>query len=303
MFNRKKILLIIGYTTFGLVALSVSLFLTVPKDAIMQRIAHEIYTQSQGTMTFSFVDASSYRITGIAAEQVTLKFQGKNDENMVLELASVCARLRILPLFIFRLSVAWSIELPGEGEISGIVSMRSGEKMQIEMTLQHVDLMQQKILAKLLGVPVMGQLSGDVAMAFEKNLSNAKGQAQLQLQTTAAGPGDLKGFSIPRVNIGTLSTEIKIDNGRAKIEKFQHTQGDFTAQMTGQATLRTSLAMSSLDACVKFKFDNNFLEKNSKFQAVLQLAEVSLRKDPGGFLNAPLNGTLSQPKLRSGTCS
>jgi hypothetical protein len=44
------------------------------------------------------------------------------------------------------------------------------------------------------------------------------------------------------------------------------------------------------------------LEKNPKMRSVMQLAEVQLRRDPDGFLNAPLVGPITAPQLRPGLC-
>jgi type II secretion system protein N len=309
----KRALTIIGYIGFGVVSLLMGLYLTFPADAVGQRLAHEVAKASQGRLTLSFDDVSLYRLSGIEAEGVKVRAMQEGSAPLEFQLDALRARLRLLPLLWLSVSVDAEIE-SGNGTLSARITPKSGGGLDTAVDLDEFSLTSPPILPTLAGIPLAGKISGDVHGSFsEKDSKQTAGGVSLKLAGLSFGPGTLHlpipgmtekmDFSLPSaVEFGNLSLETPVEQGRMTVKSFTQQGGDMQLKVSGTLSLRPQLGTSALDMCIQVKPDPAFLAKNPKIKDALTFAEVQIKKDGQGFLNIPLAGTLSRPRLKGGLC-
>jgi type II secretion system protein N len=305
---QKKRLIAVGlYTVFGAFCLLVSLYWTFPATALGQRLSHEIARQTQGAWHVTFGRVSTYRLSGILAEDITLKRDIPVDSPLSLQLEAVHARLRLTPLLLARTS--FDIGMPwGQNGALGVRLMPHSSTASTlpagaaEGYFDTVDLATPPILAKLAGLPFGGVVDGDYAVDSDGNVRKVVGNATLRIARLSVGPGSVAGFTLPQVDLGTVEMTWEVKDGRAKLTNFKQTGGSLALKVQATIDLAAPLAASRGDFCVQFRAEPAFLNANPKMRTVLQLAEVQLKKDAEGFLHLPMSGPLTQPVMHPGLC-
>ena len=286
----------LGYTAFGCLSFLAFLHMGFPTDALKGRVISEVARQTRGAVQLRVGRAALWRGTGIALEDVHVLRPG----SAPFALDAVRVRLRVLPLLLLRRSV--NVELPlGRGMLYSTLSRR-GDGMDVHLEGQAIDFSQLPTLSRALGVPLAGVADFSCDVGAVQDAQHATGTLALELDHVAFGPGTVYGLALPRLEMGKINTNLKIDNGHAKITQFKQAGGTVRLMLQGGLELNAVLGRSALDACAKVQLDPVFLEKNPKLRSVMQLAEVQLKRDGDGFLNAPLVGQLGAPQLRPGLC-
>jgi len=293
--ERKTLLRGSAYIAFGISSLFLSLYLTFPTDALGQRVAHEIQKASKGKFNVSFGEFSFYRLSGVQAEQVELR-QSKAGGDVKLVLDSVKARVNLLPLLLLKKSLSAYIDLGG-GELSADIDL-DGRDVDLAISSENIALEKIPLLKEYAGMPMRGNLSGKVDMAWRQNITKSTANIELALNKMMLGEASISGFSIPALTLGNLETKMNIEKGKFSVQSFKQTGGDISARLHANSDLRPSIMASSMDVCAEFKFEDSVLEKNPKLKTALQLAEVQLKKDKESYLHAAFRGTFSRPRLR-----
>ena len=103
----------------------------------LRRAIQRINRASNGAVSVVFTDVSLYRFTGIETEKVVVRVQTDGDAPLELEVDGIYARLRVLPLFLLRWSVAVGVKL-GTGWIDGVVA-RDGTGLSGTIEIDAVD--------------------------------------------------------------------------------------------------------------------------------------------------------------------
>ena len=116
---RANILRVAGYTVFVFMAMLFSFYLTFPADALAARVAHEIQKATHGVWTVTFGEVGMYRFSGLSADDVVLRKAAPGDAPLEIRLTSISARVRLLPLLMFRQSIDARVELG-----AGLIDMR-----------------------------------------------------------------------------------------------------------------------------------------------------------------------------------
>lgn len=311
----KRLLRVAGYGLFSLLALLVGVYLTFPGDAVGQRLAHELRERTGGQVTATFGSVSLYRLTGIEAENVRL-LVGLTDPPTPVNLDAVRGRLQILPLCWLALSFSAGVELR-DGSVAADVTPDDDGVLAAEVEIDSLNLATPPLLSSVLGLPVTGVVDGHADFQWSQDPRRSKGEATMSLQQLTVGPGDLvKGFSLPnQINFGQLEMDLTLDGGQVDVRRFAQSNGGKKPdieirQASIETNLRRTLSTTSYDACIALKLDEAFLEKNKKFEAVMDLATIpapvgpGFRKDEDGFLHASFSGTLAgSPKPRRRLCS
>jgi type II secretion system protein N len=299
--DRRKLFKNLGYGAFAVAALLVSFYLTFPAQAVAQRLAGELRAKSKGQLSFAFQDVSLYRFSGIEAEGVTVTMQREADKPLEIEVDELRARLRLLPLLLLRLSVHAEVEL-GEGTLSANVTLR-GDDVDVGLDVDGLDFAAPPILPRLAGVAFGGKLEAEGNTFWAHKPEASTGGLTLKLENASFGPGSVSGFTVPSLGLGTLAATLELKEGKLKVAKWEQQGGQVSVTLAGDLGMRPTLAQSTMDLCVQLKVvDQQFLEKNDKVKTALQFAEVRFQKDPRGFLNLPLRGTIAHPQAGRGLC-
>lgn len=285
-----------GYVAFALISFFMFVYMGFPTDALLGRIISEVTRQSKGTVQLKVGHAKLWRGTGLDMQDVHLIRPG----SAPLSFEAVKVRVRLLPLLIFRRSMTAQIPV-GRGLVLGTVTTH-GDGLDAHLEGTTLDFTAMPAVSRALGIPVAGvfDLDGDISVI--KDLQHAQGQLAITMDHVAMGPGTVYGLALPRLDLGKLDVAMKVQDGHAKIGKFQQTGGTVNLALQGGIELASPLNRSTLDLCSKVRLDPQFLEKNPKLRSVMQLAEVQLRRDGDGFLNAPVVGPVGAPQLRPGLC-
>ena len=92
---------------------------------------------------------------------------------------------------------------------------------------------------------------------------------------------------------------ISLEQGAIKITDWQQSGKDLEASsINGKITLQKKTDNSAIDIKLSFKPSADFLSKNKKFGAMLQMA--GLKKDDKDNYNLDLGGKLGSPKIKGG---
>lgn len=285
-----------GLTFFALASFLMFLYAGFPTDALIGRIVSEVNRQTHGAMQLKVGHGSLWRGTGVSLQDVHLIRPG----TAPLVFEAIKVRLRLLPLLIFRRSLTAEIPL-GRGAFWTILTTH-GDGVDIHVEGSALDFTAMPAVSRVLGIPVAGVFDVEGDLSAVKDLQHAQGQMALAIDHVAVGRGTVYGLEVPRLDFGKLDIVVKVQDGHARLQKFQQTGGTVNLALQGGVELASPVARSTVDLCSKVRLDPQLLEKNPKLRSLMQLAEVQLRRDGDGFLNAPLVGPIGAPQLRPGLC-
>jgi type II secretion system protein N len=294
---KSKYALWAGKTAFGLMCTLVFLYAGFPTDALVNRLVTEVGRSSKGGLVLKVGQSHLWRGTGVALEHVQI--MRPNTAPIVLE--AVRVRLRLLPLLLFRTS--FLVQLPVGGGALWTTMTRHGDGADIHLEGADLDFTALPAMSHALGIPIAGVASLEGELTAVKDIAHAQGHLNFTLDHLALGPGSVYGLELPQLEMGKLEVELAVGEGRAKIKRFAQTGGKVYISAKGSTELlANNVARSPIDACLRVRLDPTLMEKNPKLRSVMQLAEVQLKRDGDGFLNAPLTGVMGAPQLRPGLC-
>ena len=306
MSAKKKLMRMMGYCSFTFSCLILSIYLTFPGDVLGQRLAHEIAVESNGKVQIEMEDISLYGLTGVSAEGVSLRYDSGDGIPHRLEFDEVDVRLEILPLMAASFVVDGSFR-SGKGQVDAEIERVGAGAFRVDAEIDELNLMSVNIISQLAGLPIQGVLSGDVVLDWSRDVKARSGEVNLRSAGLKVGPGEISGgalgkLTLPAVGFGNLDLAVKLGEGKLTIAKFDQKGGDLLTEVTGDVSLRTRFASSSVSGCVKVKGDPAYLAKNPNLKSALELATVRLKKDSADFLNIPLAGTMGSIRMRGGLC-
>jgi len=287
------------YVGFSLFALLVNFYFTFPSDAVAQRLQQEITKATGGKYTARIAEVDLYRLSGFEAEGVSLKANSGNRKTIAID--AVRGRLNLLPLLWFNMSFDAEVEL-GDAVIEADIDPEGGGAMDLSVEIEDLNFSAPPILPKLLGTPFTGLLAAKANMEIGQDVRKSTGQASITIKQASFGPAQLKGISIPRVNLGQLDLAVDLRGGRARVLSFTQKGGDVVLKADASSTLRPRMGNSVLDLCFQLKANEDFLDKNPKMKSAVELAQVQFRKDGEGFLHVPLKGTMSSIRPSRSLC-
>jgi type II secretion system protein N len=285
-----------AYALFAVGTFLMFVYAGFPTDALAGRIVSEVARQSKGQVQLKVGHASLWRGTGIALEDVHVIRPGAQP----LSFDALRVRLRLLPLLLLRRSV--TVQVPAGRGLFVSTLTKHGDGLDVHLEASQLDFATMPMLSRSLGITAAGVLDLEGDLSAVPDLQHTQGHLNITMDHVAMGPGSVYGLALPRLDLGKLEVALKVQDGHAKIGQFKQTGGTVNLMAQGGVELATPVARSTLDVCSKVRLDPVFLDKNPKLRSVMQLAEVQLRRDPDGFLNAPLVGTLGSPQLRPGLC-
>jgi type II secretion system protein N len=299
---KKRLPILLGYLAFAVLCLVLNLYWTFPANALAQRVASEVERETSGTWTLKFQDASPWRLTGLELDNVTLiKKENPTAEPMVLQLDTLKARLRILPLLLLRTSINTQVNI-GDGVLGAVVTVLK-DATDADVYFDEVDFGKSAVFSKLAGMPLGGVLNGTVNVHWTRDIHHVDTEADISIGKATVGPGKVANLvTIPSVSLGDLALMGEIKEGKIKITSFKQSGNAANIQLraSGGGQLSQPLFTSTVDACVMFKAEPQFLTNNPTMRSAVQLAEVQLKKDPEGFLNVPIGGAVNGIAVRTG---
>lgn len=309
-----------GYAGWFMAAFVVGVFLTFPLDDMKPLIISMAEDQmGKGKQGPHGVDPKlemeSLRLSGfgVRANRVMVQLASRDpDPGPTIDLDSVAVGVSPLSLLTKAKTVTFDVDAYG-GDASGSVSVdEKGNVHDADISVDDIDLSKIILVQAKLGVPIGGKVSLDADLDLGPTPEkDGNGRVKLDVKGLTLGPGNLKlaaafgGFELPAVDVGNLTGEIPVDKGKGTLTNVKLDGKDVQAELLGDISFKGKLQMSRLDVDGWFALTPAFLEREKKFQSLLELGEsmggmgggpsLSKAKDEEGHYWFSLKGPLQNP--------
>ena len=294
--NRSRPRLL--YAAFTLVAFLLALRWTFPADAVKQRIIVEAAARG---WQVDMADVGPGGMLGIEAEGVTVE----DASGLRIPIDELTASLRLLPLLVGRLSVAFDARMY-DGEVDGTADL-SGDERQIAISAEGVDLSRALPLRKASGLDLAGKLSGKADLRFPA-APNGTPEGRIDFTVKDAGvnggqlpvPGMTGPLALPKLGLGDVVAAVALEKGKATFEKLEARGGDadFTAEGL-YAVLQPRLQHAPIAGKATLRVKDAFWARRET-QAFKGLADAALASSRGrdGAWSFQVAGSVGRPQLR-----
>jgi type II secretion system protein N len=287
----SKVLRWTGYVAGYLVVFVLFAYVSFPYD----RLKHRLIASYQAAQTGPYADhleidhlSWSWRFPGIVAEGVRLDMAAPAGRpsgttttvsttpaapvlvHEVVEAEEVFVRLSPLDLLTGARSVSFSARALG-GDIQGSASDSEASR-SLKVELENLDPSGVPHLAKLIGLPLRGRISGQISLELpEGRITRADGALELHAEDLQIGDGKAKlkeMIVLPPIDIGTLNLKAEIGAGRLKITECVATGRDLELSVTGGMRLRQQIDSSLAELEIKLGFSDKYKAQNDMTKAL-----------------------------------
>ncbi len=315
----RRALVIAGYAAWFLAAFVVGVYLTFPLDEAKGAIIGLIETQlGKGKQGQHGVDPVvrmgklSVSGFGVAARQVSIQLPSRNpDPGPTIDIDELAIGVRPWTLLSDAKTVVVDADLYG-GSLSAVVSADAkGAVHDADLEIDDIDLAKVPLVGERVGVPLAGTVEIDVELDLgDTPEKDGEGSVHLVVKDASVGPGNIKalaalgGFEIPQVDLGKLEVDIPVKQGKGTITGAKLDGKDVQLELFGDLFVRGKLLQSRIDVDGYVLPTAAFLEREKKFQSLLELGEkmggmggVSLprAKDEEGRYYFSLKGSIEAP--------
>ncbi len=316
----RRALRIAGYVAWFVAAFVVGVYLTFPLDEAKGAIIGLLETQlGKGKQGQHGVDPVvrmgklSLSGFGVSAKQVSIQLPSRDpDPGPTIDVEELSLGVRPWTLLSDAKTVVVDADLYG-GSLSAVVSADAkGAVYDADIEIEDVDLAKIPLAAERLGMPLAGKVELDVDLDLgESPEKDGEGSVRVIVKDASVGPGNIKalaalgGFEIPLVDLGKLEVEIPVKQGKGSITGAKLDGKDVQLELFGDLFVRGKLQQSRVDLDGYFLPTPSFLEREKKFQSLLELGEkmggmggVSLprAKDEEGRYYFSLKGSIEAPQ-------
>lgn len=316
----RRALVIAGYVAWFVAAFVVGVYLTFPLDEAKGAIIGLLETQlGKGKQGQHGVDPVvrmgklSVSGFGVAAEQVSIQLPSRNpDPGPTIDIQELTIGVRPWTLLSDAKTVVVDADLYG-GSVSAVVSADAkGAVHDADIEVDDIDLATIPLVGERVGVPLAGKVELDVDLDLGTTPEkDGEGSVRVVVKDASVGPGNIKalaalgGFEIPQVDLGKLEVEIPVKQGKGTITGAKLDGKDVQLELFGDLFVRGKLQQSRIDIDGYFQPTPSFLEREKKFQSLLELGEkmggmsgVSLprAKDEEGRYYFSLKGSVEAPQ-------
>lgn len=336
---ERSIVRIPVYIAFGFAVFLVALILTFPDQRLKEIATVQIEKQLGGKYDVAIQDLDLWWLSGIQLKEVKISERVKdpgmdagapegpkdakakqnsgNDggmpekEPLVVDIPRVAAGFSpVLSVLNFAPTVDFLVDLGG-GDISGSY-VQSGSERVLEVDINQIDLAKTAVLESYLGVPIRGELGGEIELVLHPTQSRiVGGDIQLKgralrvdkavLETNKLGP--VAFIDVPETDFGQLDAHMSIgpdkDKSKSKMEfdEFRFHDGkDVRGQIWGNIDLGRAMNRSTAKLEMRFQFDDKYIRSNDLSSVLsMQWFRNGKNQDWYGFL---LWGRLSSPRFK-----
>jgi type II secretion system protein N len=156
----------------------------------------------------------------------------------------------------------------------------------------------------MVGLPITGKLDGTIDVTVSEEAAETSGNVALTIEELSIGDGEAKfpiggmseGLTIEQIDAGTLTLEVKVEEGVAEIEEFSSNGPDLELSASGNMRLAQPLARSRLELLLRVHFTDAYQSKSehtSRLFTALELApQVRPARTTDGALQYRLSGML-----------
>jgi type II secretion system protein N len=267
---------------FGILVLMVSLVATFPKHRVTEIAEVQMESALNHEYDVTIGEFRFWRLTGVQLRNVRLRERqtpGAGESEgpprvVIIERAS--GRLAPLRTVINRGLTAHVQVDVGGGLINGYY-VQAGGAQRVQVRMNNLDLRQSTLLASLLGVPLFGQIDGEIDVELNPRHGGIQSgeiqfaARQLTLGTTTVRSEAIPVFTeleLPTTSFGNLRTKIVIEElnaargaSRLVFEEFQSQGRDISLQIWGHVDLVPGGARPSLQ--MRMQLSQDYVTENS----------------------------------------
>jgi len=335
---ERSIVRIPVYIAFGFAVFMVALVLTFPDQRLKEIATVQIEKQLGGKYDVSIEDLDLWWLSGVQLKNVKISeritdpdmgasaAEGPKDarakggpaaggmpekEPFFISIPRVAAGFSpVLSLLNFAPTADFLVDLGG-GDIRGNFA-QSSKSRTLKVNINKIELAKTPILEQYLGVPILGELGGNIVLNLHprqpqviggdiKLKGNALTVAKSELHTDKLGP--MAFIDVPETDFGQLDAHMTISQGEDKskskmeFEEFSFHDGeDVRGQIWGHLDLGRSAAQSIAKIEMRFQFDDKYIRSNDLSSVLnMQWFREGKNQDWFGFL---LWGRLSKPRFK-----
>lgn len=334
---ERSIVRIPVYIAFGFAVFLVALVLTFPDQRLKEIATVQIEKQLGGKYDVSIEDLDLWWLSGVQLKNVKIServtdpdvgaaAEGPKDarakggaaaggppekDPFFISIPRVAAGFSpVSSLLNFAPTVDFLVDLGG-GDIRGNFT-QSSKSRALKIDINKLELAKTPILEQYLGVPILGQLGGDIALELHprqpqviggdiKLKGNALTVAKSELHTDKLGP--MAFIDVPETDFGQLDAHMTIGQGEDKskskleIEAFSfHNGQDVRGEIWGHVDLGRNAGQSIARIEMRFQFDDKYIRSNDLSSVLnMQWFREGKNQDWFGFL---LWGRLSKPRFK-----
>src|SRR5207302_2834924 len=180
------------------------------------------------------------------------------------------------------------------GRTSGHARLAKDQRQGLidELQLNAVDIdLKQLPMKELTSLDLNGRLTLKADLSRMSPLDQASGQVTATIKGGVVNGGQVRGFTMPKLNLGEIDAQATLDKGLAKVDKTAARGGDLDASADGTLRLKPLLSLSQADLHVSFRPSDAWLSANPVFKVLL--SAVNNARQPYGSYVFTLNGPLS----------
>ncbi len=286
MSRRLQVALYVAFTLF---ALAGSLVLTFPYGALRRRIEVEAGKAMPGS-TLVINDIGPALPLGLRFADVVFA-RDLGDKQLKVKIDRIRLRPALWSLFTGKPGLLYTVDAFA-GSVDGeVVRTKTGGK--VEAVIKGLQLDEGKTLERATGLDLTGGLSGRVELQTDSRGLVTDGNIAAIVAGGKVKSGNIMGFSLPRLDLGSPEVNLIITKGQAKIAKAETKSPDLDFKATGDVSLAQNLMASLIKGNVHLRLTDAFLARNPTIKGMLGFAGP-FRK-PDGSIELPLNGPLMRP--------
>jgi type II secretion system protein N len=313
----KRGLKIAGYVAWFNLMFVIGVYLTFPLDDLKPQIVAMIEDAlgkgKQGQYGVDpKIELGSLSLSGfgVSAERVALQLGSRDPEpGPTLDIDELSIGVRPWTLLSSARSVVVDADLY-DGSISGVVSVdEKGAVHSADVEVDDVDLGKVPMVLAATGLPMTGKLNADIDLDLGATPEkDGEGNIKLNITALSIGPGSPKaaaafgGFALPQVELGTLSGEIPVKQGRGELTGVKLDGKDLQLELGGSVAFKGRFGSSRLDLDGWFMPQPALFEKDTKLKSLIEIGEsmggsasLGKAKDADGRYHFSVKGTLSNP--------
>ncbi len=300
----------LGYPAFFNVALLGFFYLSFPYEALRDRIVHEARDRAGLELEIGSVRLAG--VTGLVLRDVAMRVEDDGGAAAAAEggaegeapapagpqkitVDRVQVNAEVLPLLRGDKAFSFEAEAWG-GELSG--RFEKGKEKQVIAARGERFLLAKSPLRALAGLDLEGLVSSfELELASDgKDFSKANGKLVLKGESLTLNGGDVQGFELPKIVLGTLDARVPVEAGKATVEAFTISGADLEAQLESTVIrLAPRLASSSLVGKLKVRPSDEWWNRNEMLK---NMANFALPAGKDGWRTINLTGQLQKPGFR-----
>lgn len=290
----------LAYAAFALVAFVLALRWTFPSGALRERLVAE--AAARGYVVDVQHAGPGGGLLGIRAEGITID----DGSGLKFPVDSASVSLRVWPLLTGRRSIAFDVAV-WDGTVRGTADL-TGDERSVVLSVKGVDLARALPLRRASGLDLLGTLSADADLVLPGTPQGKVG-GRAELKIAGAGvaggkvpvPGMEGGLPVPRLALGEIVADVKVDQGKATFQKLEAKGGDAEASAEDLfLVVQPRLRDSPISGRARLKIRDGFWAQ-ANMQGLRGIAEAAMASARSGDAYVyQLSGSLARPSARPG---